>query len=41
MTCNLCKESFCWVCLGVKNGDNWACGGAFDYCGKVAQTQVL
>ena len=32
--------SFCWVCLEVKNINGpWPCGGAFDYCGKVAQTQ--
>lgn len=41
MECKNCKTSFCWVCLQTKKNGKWNCGGAFDYCGKIAQTQVL
>lgn len=39
MTCKSCKTKFCWVCLDIYKNNKWSCGGAFDYCEKIAQTQ--
>ena len=41
MECKNCKKSFCWICLDKKENNAWKCGGAYDYCGKIAQVQKL
>ena len=41
MNCAVCKISFCWICLGLKEKELWKCGGAFDYCGTIAGVQKI
>lgn len=41
MNCAVCKTSFCWICLGLKEKEAWKCGGAFDYCGTIAGVQKI
>ena len=41
MKCKFCNNHFCFVCLSVPKNGVWACGGSYDYCGKVGGRQKL
>ncbi|XP_069118594.1 uncharacterized protein [Argopecten irradians] len=40
MDCIYCNSRFCFICLSVKAGDYWECGGAFDSC-TLAKVQQM